>query len=79
MTPDAWGFLFYTALAVGQVAVTQRWRWGWLARVVGSLGWAAVGVAIGMWSIVAWSFVFAAVDWRGWIVHRRNALRLPYF
>lgn len=69
---DVLGHVFYVSLALGQWLVTNRSGWGFAVRIVGSLGWAAIGVAVGMSSIWFWSIVFAGIDLRGYLRWRRR-------
>lgn len=69
---DALGHLGYVALLGGQLAISRRYAWGWALRVVGSLLWAGLGVAVGLTSIWIWSLAFVAVDLRGWLMWRRR-------
>ena len=71
LTHDHLGHAFYVTLILGQWAVGRRYRWGWLVRIAGSLGWLAIGVHLGMSSIWLWSGCFALVDLLGWARHHR--------
>ena len=60
---DLAGHLFYVFLIVGTTMTGRGMRSGWLLRLVGSLGWAAIGLYIGMTSILLWSLAFAVIDY----------------
>lgn len=73
MVIDALGHGFYVALVAGQLAITRRRAWGWALRLAGSLGWAVLGVDLGLSSVVLWSLIFAVVDARGWWAWRSES------
>ena len=66
--PDTYGHLFYATILIGTFLISRKRKTGWLYRVVGDVGWVAIGYLIGMYSIVAWSAVFALNDLRGYFL-----------
>jgi small neutral amino acid transporter SnatA (MarC family) len=69
---DLLGHLFYVFLIVGQLMVAKRSTAGWMVRILGSTGWAILGVFIGLSSIVIWSAVFALADGYGYLKWRSH-------
>lgn len=70
---DAFGHFFYLSLLVGQVLLARCSSWGWVARIVGDIGWTVLGVVIGYTSIWMWGLLFVIQDVRGFVLWRRDA------
>lgn len=64
---DFLGHLAYAVLIVGHALVARgkATALGFALRFCGSLGWAAIGLALGLSSLVVWSLAFAVLDLRG--------------
>ena len=59
---DLFGHLCYALTLIGITLVGYRCPIGWLFRFVGEIIWIVIGFVIGMSSIWAWGFIFAALD-----------------
>ena len=69
---DVIGHCAYAILALGTALLGTWPRIGWTLRLVGSLTWAGLGIALGLSSIWFWEGIFVAVDLWGF----RRAYRL---
>ena len=63
---DLIGHVCYAHIFAGQVLLAKKNRLGWAVRLAGELGWAAIGITMGMSSIWFWCFLFAGLDIYGW-------------
>ncbi len=78
---DLFGHLAYVGLVLGHVLVARKQRVGFLARALGGLCWAVLGIHLGLSSIVIWSLVFVGIDlygWRRWTAQAPARPKQPY-
>lgn len=64
---DAFGHLGYIFIFGGQWIVTQKWKSGFLIRLIGTFTWGILGFLLGSYSIVIWSTIGGIVDAYGWL------------
>jgi hypothetical protein len=56
---DLAGHLGYIIILCGTLLLGTKSKAGWIFRLIGDCIWVAIGVYIGMTSIVTWSAIFA--------------------
>jgi len=66
--PDTYGHIFYATILTGTFFVTRKKKIGWIFRIIGDIGWVAIGWHIQLYSIVFWSFIFSLNDFRGFLM-----------
>lgn len=69
---DLAGHAAYAVIVAGTWLGAKGYAGGWGLRMIGDIGWLALGILMGMSSIIFWSGVFFLVDlvafvrtWRG--------------
>ena len=70
---DIIGHISYVWVAIGMLLIAlKRPVAGFAFRLVGELGWLALGILMSMTSIWFWEIIFIAVDIIGMIIWTRN-------
>ena len=74
---DLFGHIAYAAVLAGMVLLARQNPYGWLVKAVGDGGWVALGIVMGMSSIITWATFFVVLDLVGWAKWHRVAKRTP--
>jgi hypothetical protein len=69
---DLLGGFFYLCILVGMILLSLKSKWGWIARLIGEVGWVGLGWAMGMVSIWGFGVVFVIIDLCGFLKWRRD-------
>jgi hypothetical protein len=63
---DLFGHVAYILIFSGGWLIGRQCRIGWIAYFVGNLGWLALGIALGLQSVIFWSFVGCLLNVYNW-------------
>jgi len=66
--PDTYGHIFYATILTGTFFVTRKKKIGWIFRVIGDIGWVAIGCNIKLDSIVFLRLIFYLKVIRGFLM-----------
>lgn len=69
---DLLGHFFYMFIFGGLLLLSKKNRLGWIVRLVGELGWAGIGIYMGMTSIWLWAIPFIYIDIKGYLYWKKN-------
>lgn len=69
---DLFGHFAYAAVFLGMILLSRQSNAGWLVKAAGDGGWVAIGLVLGMSSIIVWGTFFVLLDLVGWAKWRKN-------
>lgn len=72
LTADALGYVAYGLVFLGQLLIARRRSVGWVARAAGNAGWVAIGLYLGLYSIVVCETAFFVLDLYGYLNRDRT-------
>jgi len=72
---DLFGHLSYAAVFVGLLLLSRQSNAGWLVKAAGDGGWVALGIVMGMSSIIIWGSFFVLLDLSGWLAWRQKDVK----